>query len=142
MAKIVSHGDSDDNNQIESHGGTHQSANPIGSLPLWAIRSSPKDLIIRPMVYLGQGSKQCRAINEGKGKFKSAPKWIGGSNRADLRDRWYSGRQDDPDTEDDERYATVSPDKIAQDGGRDALLYLRPPNGVVVNGAVQACFTR
>jgi hypothetical protein len=83
--------------------------------------------MILPMAsYLGQGEKQCRAIEEPKDKLKSAPKGIGGKDRTDLRDKWYSGRQDDPDTEDDERYTTRGVDKVAEGGGSDAQVYFTP----------------
>ena len=53
--------------QIEGNYGTHQSANPVGSWLLSAIRTASKDLMILPMAsYLGQGAKQCRAIEEPK----------------------------------------------------------------------------
>jgi hypothetical protein len=90
-------------------------------LLLSAIRATPKDLIILPMAsYLGQGAKECRAIEEPKDKLKSAPKGIGGKDRTDRRDKWYVGRQDDPKTDDDdERYTTHGPDKVAEGGGSE-----------------------
>ena len=134
MAKITPAGKDDYNNeidkllkQIEGNYGTHKSANPVGSMLLSSIRASPKDLTILPMAsYLGQGAKQCRAIEDPKDKFKSAPKGIGGKNRTDLRDKWFLGRQDDPNTEDDERYVTVGADKVAEGGGSDASVYFTP----------------
>jgi hypothetical protein len=132
MGKITTKGTGDYNDaiekllrKIEGNYDTHKSANPVGSLLLSAIRSSSKDLTILPIAsYLGQGAKQCRAIEEPKDRPKSAPKGIGGKNRTDLRDKWYSGRQDNPDTEDDERYTQL--DGVAEGGGSDALLYFTP----------------
>ena len=114
--------------QIEGNYGTHKSANTVGSLLLSAIRASSKDLIILPMAsYLGQGAKQCRAIEEPKDKLKSAPKGIGGKDRTDRRDIWYVGRQDDSKTDDyDERYTPHGPDEVAEGGGSDAEVYFTP----------------
>jgi hypothetical protein len=75
--------------------------------------------------YLGQGEKQCRAIVEPKERLKSAPKGIGGKDRTDPRDIWYSGGQDNPKTEEfDERYNPV--DQVAEGGGSDVLVYFTP----------------
>ena len=114
--------------QIEGNYGTHKSANPVGSLLLSAIRGSAKDLTILPMAsYLGQGAKQCRAIEEPKDKLKSAPKGIGGKDRTDRRDIWYVGRQDDSKSDDyDARYTPHGPDEVAEGGGSDAELYFTP----------------
>jgi hypothetical protein len=114
--------------QIEGNYGTHKSANPVGLLLLSAIRAGSKDLIILPMAsYLGQGAKQCRAIEEPKDKLKSAPKGKGGKDRTDRRDKWYVGRPDDSDTDDDDkRYTTHGPDMVAEGGGSDAELYFTP----------------
>jgi hypothetical protein len=114
--------------QIEGNYGTHKSANPVGSLLLSAIRATSKDLMILPMAsYLGQGAKQCRAIEEPKDKLKSAPKGIGGKDRTGLREKWYAGRQDDPNTDDDdERYVTHNPDNVAEGGGSNVELYFTP----------------
>ena len=129
MAKITPAGNDDYNNeidkllkQIEGNYGTHKSANPVGSMLLSSIRASPNDLTILPMAsYLGQGAKQCRAIEDPKDKLKSAPKGIGGKDRTDLRDKWYLGRQDDPNTEDTTSATSRSaPDKVAEGGGSDA----------------------
>jgi hypothetical protein len=150
MAKITPAGNDEYNNeidmllkQIEGNYGTHKSANPVGSMLLSSIRASPKDLTILPMAsYLGQGAKQCRAIEDPKDKLKSAPKGIGGKNRTDLRDKWFSGRQDDPDTEDDERYVTVGADKVAEGGGSDASVYFTPSEWGGGNSACSGPGTR
>jgi hypothetical protein len=99
MGKITTKGTGDYNDaiekllrKIEGNYDTHKSANPVGSLLLSAIRASSKDLTILPMAsYLGQGAKQCRAIEEPMERLKSAPKGIGGKDRTDRRDIWYSG---------------------------------------------------
>ena len=111
--------------KIEGNYRTRKSANTVGSLLLSAIRASSKDLIILPMAsYLGQGAKQCRAIEEPKDKLKSAPKGIGGKDRTDCRDIWYVGRQDDSKTDDyDARYTLHGPDEVAEGGDSDAELY-------------------
>ena len=113
--------------KIEGNYGTHKAANPVGSLLLSAIRASSKDLAILPMAsYLGQGAKQCRAIEEPKDKLKSAPKGIGGKDRTDPRDKWYAGRQDNPDTEEfDERYTPLG--QVAEGGGSDVLVWKKGP---------------
>jgi hypothetical protein len=134
MGKITTLGNYDYNNeiekflkQIEGNYSTHKSPNPVGSLLLSAIRASPKDLMLVPMAsYGGKGETQCRAIEEPKDKLKAAPKGMGGKDRTDLREKLYSGRQDDPDTDDDERYTTLGPDKVAEGGGSDATVYFTP----------------
>ena len=135
MAKIIPKGTEDYNKeienllkQIEGDYGTHKSANSVGMLLLSTIRGSSKNVTILPMAwYLGQGAKQCRAIEEPKDKLKSAPKGIGGKDRTDRRDKWYVGRPDDSkDDDDDGRYTTYGPDKVAEGGGSDALVYFTP----------------
>src|SRR6516165_10532430 len=135
MAKIIPKGTEDYNKeienllkQIEGDYGTHKSANSVGMLLLSTIRGSSKNVTILPMAwYLGQGAKQCRAIEEPKDKLKSAPKGIGGKDRTDRRDKWYVGRPDDSkDDDDDARYTTYGPDKVAEGGGSDALVYFTP----------------
>jgi hypothetical protein len=132
MGKITTKGTGDYNDaiekllrKIEGNYDTHKSANTVGSLLLSAIRASSKDLMILPMAsYLGQGAKQCRAIEEPKDKLKSAPKGIGGKDRTDRRDTWYLGGRDNPDTEFDERYTPL--EQVAEGGGSDALMYFTP----------------
>jgi hypothetical protein len=125
--------------KIEGNYRTHKSTNTVGSLLLSAVSASSKDLIILPMAsYLGQGAKQCRAIEEPKDKLKSAPKGIGGKDRTDRRDIWYVGRQDDSKTDDyDARYTPHGPDEVAEGGDSDAELYFMSSGGVVVNRLVQ-----
>ena len=134
MARIIPKGTKDYNNeiekllkQIEGDYGTHKSANSVGILLLSTIRGSSKNVTILPMAsYLGQGAKQCRAIEEPKDKLKSAPKGIGGKDRTDRREKWYLGKQDDADTENDERYDTHGPDMVGEGGGSDAEVYFTP----------------
>jgi hypothetical protein len=111
--------------KIEGNDDNHKSANTVGSLLLSAIRASSKDLTILPMAsYPGQGAKQCRAIEDPKDRLKSAPKGIGGKDRTDPQETWYSGGQDDPNTEFDERYTPLG--QVAEGGGSDVLVYFTP----------------
>jgi hypothetical protein len=72
-----------------------------------------------------------------EGAYKSAPKGIGGKDRTDRRDTWYSGGQDNPDTEEfDERYTPLG--RLPRAVVVTCWSISRPPSAVAVNRLVQA----
>jgi len=101
--------------------------NPVGWVILGDIIRLSKKLVILPFSeFKGKGARTCRAVTRPDDWSGAAPKGIGGK-KIGIREKWYLGRQDDPDTdENDERYDTAGSDKVAAGGGSDAEVYFTP----------------
>ncbi len=105
---------------------TQIGGNPVGKVILAAISGTKNDLMILPLSeWNGKGEKHCRAITRPKDHLTSAPKGTGGKT-SDRRNKLYLGKDDDPDTDDDERYDAANPSQVATGGGSNTLLYFTP----------------
>ncbi len=111
--------------------------NPVGKIIIQAIVDSPHRLVIRPLSDHPDGL-HCEAVTYQEDRLTAAPKGVGGK-AADVRQRLYKGDQDDPNTDDDERFNTEDPKLIATGGGSNVQLFFTPGEWGGKSGCFAAC---